>query len=73
MNVDVQRLAIRPAATTAGCLPAALGRSNVDVRDQTRWILEGREFSRIVVEDLNDIAAFTAVTDKPVVHLAQLI
>jgi len=73
MNLDLQRLAIPTTATTAGCLPAALGRSNVDVRDQTRWILEGREFSRIVVEDLNDIAAFTAVTDKPVVHLAQLI
>ena len=76
MNLDLQRLAIpttATTATTAGCLPAALGRSSVDVRDQTCWILEGREFSRIVVEDLNDIAAFTAVTDKPVVHLAQLI
>jgi len=73
MNLDLQRLAIPTTATTAGCLPAALGRSSVDVRDQTCWILEGREFSRIVVEDLNDIAAFTAVTDKPVVHLAQLI
>ena len=69
MNLDLQRLAI---PTTAGCLPAALGRSSVDVRDQARWILEGREFARIVVEDLNDIAAYTAVTDKPVVHLAQL-
>ena len=73
MNLDLQRLAIPTTATRAGCLPAALGRSSVDVRDQTCWILEGREFSRIVVEDLNDIAAFTAVTDKPVVHLAQLI
>lgn len=70
MNLDLQRLAI---PTTAGCLPAARGRSRVDVRDQARWILEGREFARIVVEDLNDIAAFTAVSDKPVAHLAQLI
>jgi hypothetical protein len=69
MNLDLQRLAI---PTTAGSLPAQLGRSRVDVRDQARWILEGREFSRIVVEDLNDVAAFAAVTDKPVVHLAQL-
>jgi ferredoxin len=69
MNLDLQRLAI---PTTAGSLPVQPGRSRVDVRDQARWILEGREFSRIVVEDLNDIAAFTAVTDKPVVHLAQL-
>lgn len=69
MNLDLQRLAI---PTTAGSLPDLLGRSRVDVRDQARWILEGREFARIVVEDLNDIAAFAAVTDKPVVHLAQL-
>jgi hypothetical protein len=69
MNLDLQRLAI---PTTAGSLPAQLGRSRVNVRDQARWILEGREFARIVVEDLNDIAAFAAVTDKPVVHLAQL-
>ncbi len=66
----MQRLAI---PTTAGSLPAQLGRSRVDPRDQARWILEGREFARVVVEDLNDIAAFTAVTDKPVVHLAHLI
>ena len=72
MNLDLQRLAIPTTATTAGSLPAQLGRSRVDVRDQARWILEGREFARIVVEDLNDIAAFAAVTDKPVVHLAQL-
>ena len=70
MNLDLQRLAV---PTTAGSLPARLGRSRVDVRDQARWILEGREFERIVVEDLNDIAAFAAVTDKPVVYLAQLI
>ncbi len=72
MNLDLQRLAIPTTATTAGSLPAQLGRSRVDVRDQARWILEGREFARIVVEDLNDIAAFAAVTDRPVVHLAQL-
>ena len=70
MNLDLQRLAI---PTTAGSLPARRWGSRVDVRDQARWILEGREFARIVVEDLNDLAAFTAVTDKPVVHLAQLI
>ena len=72
INLDLQRLAIPTTATTAGSLPAQLGRSRVNVRDQARWILEGREFARIVVEDLNDIAAFAAVTDKPVVHLAQL-
>ena len=70
MNLDLQRLAI---PTTAGSLAAILGRSEVDARDQARWILEGApECSRIVVEDLQDVAAFTAVTGKPVVHLAQI-
>ncbi len=69
MNLDLQRLAI---PTTAGSLPALTGKNRVDVHDQARWILEGREFSRIVVEDFNDIAIFNAVTDKPVVHLAEL-
>jgi NAD-dependent dihydropyrimidine dehydrogenase PreA subunit len=70
MNLDLQRLAI---PTAAGSLAAILGRSKVDARDQARWILEGApECSRIVVEDLQDIAAFTAVTGKPVVHLAQV-
>ena len=69
MNLDLQRLAI---PTTAGSLPATLGKSVVDLREQARWILQGRAFSRIIVENLNDIAVFTAVTDKPVVHFAQL-
>lgn len=69
MNLDLLRLAI---PTTAGSLANILGRSKVDAREQARWILEGRECSRIVVEDLQDVAAFTAVTGKPVVHLAQV-
>jgi NAD-dependent dihydropyrimidine dehydrogenase PreA subunit len=69
INLDLQRLAI---PTTAGSLPERLGRNRVDVRAQAQWIIEGREFSRIVVEDLNDIAAFRGVTDKPVVHLVHL-
>lgn len=69
MNLDLQRLAI---PTTAGCLAATRGQSRVDERDQARWILEGHEFSRIVVEDLKDIAAFASVTAKPVMHLVEI-
>ena len=46
------------------------GRVNVD--EQIRWILEGRNPARIVVEDVADIAAFARVTETPVVHLADL-
>ncbi len=66
MNLDLQRMAI---PTTASARHS--GKVNVD--DQVRWILEGRQPSRIVVEDVADIAAFGRVTDTPVVHLANLI
>jgi len=69
MNLDLQRLAI---PTTANSLPALIGKNRVDVHDQARWILEGHAISRIVVEDVSDIAVFRAVTDKPVLHLAEL-
>jgi hypothetical protein len=69
MNLDMQRLAI---ATTANSLPQRAGRNRVDIAEQARWILEGHVFARIVVEDLNDVAAFRAVTDKPVLHIAQV-
>jgi ferredoxin len=69
INLDMQRLAI---STTANSLPQRAGRNRVDIAEQVRWILEGHAFSRIVVEDLNDVAAFRTVTDKPVLHVAQV-
>lgn len=69
MNLDLQRLAV---PTTAGSLATTEGKSRVDVREQAKWILEGREFGRIVVEDVNDIEVFSAVTDVPVVHVSEL-
>ena len=69
MNLDMQRLAI---PTTANSLPQRAGRNRVDPAEQARWILEGREFARIVVEDLNDLVAFRSVTDKLVVYVTQV-
>ena len=69
INLDMQRLAV---PTTANSLPQRAGRNRVDVSAQARWIVEGNVFSRIVVEDLNDVAAFRTITDKPVLHVAQL-
>ncbi len=70
MNMDLQRLAI---PTTAGSLPDLLGMNLVNPQNQARWMLEGHDFLRIVVEDASDIAVFQAITDKPVLHLSQLI
>jgi len=69
MNLDLQRLAI---ATTASSAQRGLGLRALDAEDQARWILEGREFERVVVEDAHDCAVFAAVTDRPVLHVGDL-
>lgn len=69
MNLDLQRLAI---ATTASSAQRRLGLPALDAEDQARWILEGRDFERVVVEDAHDCAVFAAVTDRLVVHLGDL-
>ncbi len=69
MNLDLQRLAV---PTTASSMATQRGQSGIDVLEQARWILEGTTPARIVVEDAADLAVFTAVSDKPVIHLAEL-
>lgn len=69
MNLDLQRIAI---STTASAAQHALGAPAISIAEQVRWILEGRSFERVVVEDVNDCAAFAAATDRPVLHLADL-
>ena len=69
MNLDLQRLA---TATTASSAQRSFGLPALDAEDQARWILEGRVFERVVVEDAHDCAVFAAVTDRPVVHVGDL-
>ncbi len=73
LNLDLQRIAIPAAARS---LPQTLGlEAATDTTDdsaQARWILQGRNIKRIVVESMKDAAAFTQVSDHPVVHLADL-
>jgi Fe-S oxidoreductase len=68
-NLDLQRLAI---PTTASSAQHHLALDTIDAADQARWILEGRSFERVVVEDPADLPVFSQVTDRPVVHLADL-
>ena len=68
-NLDLQRIAI--PATVRG-LPQRLGLVESDDDGQARWVLHGRNITRIVVESLEDRAAFERVSDLPVVHLAEL-
>lgn len=66
MNLDLQRMAV---PTTA----AARHNSRVVVDDQVNWILEGRTPTRIVVEDMADIAAFQRIASVPVIHVGALL
>ncbi len=66
MNLDLHRVA---TPTGASRLPGA---GIVDPLKQARWILEGRPASRIIVEKLEDIAPFKAVTDVPVIFISEL-
>lgn len=68
-NLDLQRIAI-PA--TARNLRQRLGLEAPDDSAQAQWILHGRKVTRIVVESVEDMAAFAAVSDCPVVHVADL-
>lgn len=69
LNLDLQRIAVPAAARS---LPQRLGLEAVDDSVQARWILQGRKIARVVVESIEDGAAFGQVSDLPVVHLADL-
>jgi len=68
-NLDLQRIAI--PATVRG-LPQRMGLAESNDDGQARWVLQGRRITRIVVENLEDRAAFERISDVPVVHLAEL-
>jgi NAD-dependent dihydropyrimidine dehydrogenase PreA subunit len=69
LNLDLQRIAIPASARS---LPQRLGLERIDDTIQARWILQGRSVARIVVESVEDAAAFAQAGDTPVVHLADL-
>ena len=69
-NLDLQRIAIPAAAP--GLRHGLEPEADDDGGGQARWILQGRNVARIVVEDVEDRAAFERVSRLPVVHLADL-
>ena len=73
-NFDQSRLigAYERLRAAAGCeINLDLQRIAMPAAAQARWILEGRQVERIVVEDLSEGAAF-GFAGKPVLHLADL-
>jgi len=69
MNLDLQRIAIPAIARN---LRQRSGIERVDDAAQMRWLLQGRNIARVVVESEIDRYAFAQLCTLPVVHLADL-
>jgi ferredoxin len=68
MNLDLHRMAI---PTGIGSLSDSLGQ--FDTGKQIEWLIQGRSFSRIIIENPADQSMLTEVTGKPVLHVSELI
>ena len=69
MNVDLQRAAIPTGALS---LQNRFDMGTVSPIEQARWILDGHQFDRIVVESLEDMEPFQNVTKLRVIHVSEL-
>lgn len=69
LNLDLLRMAI---PTGALGLQRKLGRESVRIKEQARWILEGRKVNRVIVESPADAEAFEGMEGLEVVTLAAL-
>ena len=70
MNLDLQRVAT-PTGAASYQHQEGLA-SMISIEAQVRWLLEGRNAKRIVVEHLDDRPAFAQYTRLPVVYLAEV-
>jgi hypothetical protein len=71
MNLDLQRVAT-PTGSASYQHREGLS-SIISIEAQVKWLLEGREAQRIVVEHLDDFEAFASFAKLPVVHLAEVV
>lgn len=70
MNLDLQRVA---TPTGAASMQHREGLATIiSVEEQVKWLLEGRDAKRIIVESMDDYEAFSTNTNIPVVHLAEV-
>jgi len=68
MNLDLNRMAI---ATGIGSVAEQSGQ--FDVREQLQWLIQGRDFKRVIVENHADMNAMRDITGKPVFCVAELL
>jgi hypothetical protein len=65
MNMDLHRSAI-PTGSGSVCS------NTVSPDDQARWIIRGRSFRRIIVENPQEIDVFKGISDVEVIHVSEL-
>ena len=68
MNLDLNRMAI---ATGMGSVAEQSGQ--FDVKKQVQWLIQGRDFKRVIVENHADMAVLREITSKPVFCVAELL
>jgi len=68
INLDLNRMAI---PTGIGSVSADL--AAFDVGEQIAWLLQGRKFQRIVVENVVDQIILTEMMREPVIHVSKLL
>ncbi|MBE9515483.1 MAG: 4Fe-4S dicluster domain-containing protein [Proteobacteria bacterium] len=73
LNLDLQRLAM-PTGGLAHKTNQVSDKTVVcfDASKQGQWILQGLNIERIVVENIDDGIVMKNVSDKPVIHVAEL-
>jgi len=68
MNLDLNRMAI---ATGIGSIADKSGL--FDVQQQVQWLIQGRDFKRVIVENHADMVVLREITSKPVFCVAELL
>jgi ferredoxin len=68
MNLDLHRMAI-PTGIDSGADKS----QSFDVHKQLQWLVQGRTFKRVVVENRADVSRLAEFTGLPVVHVQELI
>ena len=75
LNLDLQRLAMPTGGLDINKhrLDSKTTMTTFDPHKQSQWILQGLNIDRIVVESVEDAIAIMQVSDKPIIHVAELL
>jgi len=68
MNLDLNRMAV-----STGIGSRSVDLQSFDVTKQVQWMIQGRSFERIIVENMADKTMLAEITGKPVLHVSELI